>query len=216
MELIKISSSRLKIMLSSEDMDSFELNCSDADRNTPRAREAFKRILKKAKEMSGFDIGCEKLFIQLYPSRAGGCELFVSKLETEDRLAGADTTDAKNVYSAELAADELEAGGKRRYISASNTVCAFRFDSFSQLLDACRRLFCHAEAIQASSVYRDENAKYHLLLEIDGDERDFAEQSGIFMSEYGESEKSERLLMYISEHGRVICRESAVETLSKY
>lgn len=208
MELIKISASRLKIMLSSEDMDSFELDCSDADRNTPRAREAFKRILKKAKELSGFDIGSEKLFIQLYPSRAGGCELFVSKLEPEDRLLGTDSPDTRSIYGTELAPDEL-GDGKRRYISASNTVCAFRFDSFSRLLDACRRLFCRAEAIHASSVYRDENAQYHLLLEMDGDEDGF-------LSEYGESEKSDALLMYISEHGRPVCRESAVETLSKF
>lgn len=219
MELIKISSSQLKIMLSSEDMDSFDLDCADADRNTPKAREAFKRILKKAKEMSGFDIGSEKLFIQLYPSRSGGCELFVSKIEPGDKLANADVSPhVQDVYSAELTDRTLDNGSvesKMRHVSANNIICAWKFDSFSNLLDACKRLFYHADMIPASSLYRDENAKYHLLLEIDGKEKRFAEQSSLFMSEYGESEKSDMLLMYIFEHGYSICSESAIETLSE-
>lgn len=219
MELIKISSSQLKIMLSSEDMDSFDLDCADADRNTPKAREAFKKILKKAKELSGFDIGSEKLFIQLYPSRSGGCELFVSKIEPDDRLANVDTAlQVNDVYSTELTDQMPDTGAdkeKRRHISSNNIICAWRFDSFSNLLDACKRLFYHANIIPASSLYRDENSKYHLLLEIDGKEKRFAEQSNIFMAEYGESEKSDTLLMYILEHGYSICRESAIETLSE-
>ncbi len=81
MELIVISKSKLKIMLTEPDMQHYQLkasciNCADA-----HTHEAFRHIIDDARGESGFDTEGKRLFIQLYTSKEGGCEIFVTKLD---------------------------------------------------------------------------------------------------------------------------------------
>lgn len=80
MELIKISASKLKIMLSLPDMEKYELEADRLDCADKHTREAFRHIFDDAKTQVDFDTSGERLFIQLYTSRGGGCEIFVTKL----------------------------------------------------------------------------------------------------------------------------------------
>ena len=80
MELIVISESKLKIMLEKEDMKRYGLFGSELNYDDPPTRKKLLSILDKAKEECGFDTGSEKLLVQLYPSKDGGSEMFVTKL----------------------------------------------------------------------------------------------------------------------------------------
>jgi negative regulator of genetic competence, sporulation and motility len=80
MELLVISESKLKIMLDEKDMEKYGLSTSELDYEDPPTRKKLLRILDDVKEHSGFDTAADKLLIQLYPSRDGGGELFVTKL----------------------------------------------------------------------------------------------------------------------------------------
>lgn len=80
MELLVISESKLKIMLDEKDMEKYGLNTSELDYEDPPTRKKLLRILDDVKEHSGFDTAADKLLIQLYPSRDGGGEMFVTKL----------------------------------------------------------------------------------------------------------------------------------------
>ena len=80
MELLLISDSKLKVMLSEEDMRRYDLNAETVNYENTETRRAFWKILDEAKERTGFDAASDKVLIQLYPSRDGGCELFVTKL----------------------------------------------------------------------------------------------------------------------------------------
>lgn len=78
MELIVISRTKLKVMLSAEDMKKFDFDpCGGGD---PSGRSAFRNILKEAREKCGFDAVGERVFVQYYPEKHGGCEMFVTKL----------------------------------------------------------------------------------------------------------------------------------------
>ena len=81
MELILISDSKLKIMLSQKDMTKYALRIEDIDYDNTQTRRAFWSILDEAKHKTGFDAAKEKIFVQVFPSRCGGCEIFVTKLE---------------------------------------------------------------------------------------------------------------------------------------
>lgn len=81
MELILISDSKLKIMLSQKDMIKYDLCCEDIDYSNTETRRAFWNILDEAKQKTGFDAAREKIYIQVFPLRLGGCEIFVTKLE---------------------------------------------------------------------------------------------------------------------------------------
>ena len=80
MELIKISASKLKIMLSVPDMQKYDLEADCIDCADEHTREAFRHIFDDAGAQVDFRTEGERLFIQLYTSRGGGCEIFVTKL----------------------------------------------------------------------------------------------------------------------------------------
>ena len=79
LEFLVIGESKLKIVLTAEDMASYGLE-SGADYSSAEYRRAFWRVLDLAKAEVGFDPGGEKILIQFYPVRLGGCEVFVTKL----------------------------------------------------------------------------------------------------------------------------------------
>lgn len=110
MELIRISESKLKVMLTSEDMRQYELNAADLDCEDSETRQAFRCILEKAKNQTGFDTHNYRIFIQAYPCRGGGCELYVTKLEKRPP----DTCIQKDCFSeTDTANDAPDAEGLR-------------------------------------------------------------------------------------------------------
>ncbi|MBR4881608.1 MAG: adaptor protein MecA [Clostridia bacterium] len=114
MELILISDSKLKIMLSQKDMTKYALKIEDIDYDNTETRRAFWNILDEAKHKTGFDAARERIFVQVFPSRCGGCEIFVTKLE-------------KGVKAEDLSVSVA----KRK----ENTV--YRFSDIKDLLSVC-------------------------------------------------------------------------------
>ncbi len=76
MELILISNSKLKIMLSAEDMKKYNIECDGES----ALRHGFKPVLEMAHGECGFDIESGRLLVQVFPSRGGGCEMFVTRV----------------------------------------------------------------------------------------------------------------------------------------
>ena len=76
MELILISNSKLKIMLSAEDMKKYNIECDGGS----ALRQGFKPVLERAHDDCGFDIESGRLLVQVFPSRGGGCEMFVTRV----------------------------------------------------------------------------------------------------------------------------------------
>ncbi len=80
MDLLVIGESKLKVMLDKEDMKKYGLLGSELNYDDPPTRKKLLRILDDVKAQSGFDTAADKLLIQLYPSKDGGSEMFVTKL----------------------------------------------------------------------------------------------------------------------------------------
>lgn len=138
MELIVIGDSKLKIMLSPRDMAKYSLSCDNIDYSTDKTREAFRSILDDAGKRTGFDISSHKLCLQVFPSRKGGCEIFVSRLDAKDPTL------------------EIREGGI--HIGA-----IYKFDSLAHLISVARILNTR-EYKKRSSVYYDDTG-YFLVLE---------------------------------------------------
>ena len=80
MEILKISDSKLKIMLTADDMKKYRLSRDSVDYNDAKTRRSFSEILSYVKSTHGFNTERDKVLIQFYPSKDGGSELFVTKL----------------------------------------------------------------------------------------------------------------------------------------
>ena len=182
MELILISESKLKVMLTADDMRQYHLDCDTMDSDTAATRRAFWNILDEAREQTGFDPGGEKVFVQLYPDKGGGCEMFVTK------IGGA------------VNSKEKHAQKKSTPPSQNNPLCresAYSFDCLSHLLMACRRLRGSASGTTRAYASRD-NRLYYLLFT--GECPD--------LSEYGGNRCRPREIPYILEHGRCFCEDA--------
>ncbi len=185
MELIVISESKLKIMLTAPDMAHYELENTRMDCADAHTRAAFRHIFDDARNRIGFDTQGERLFVQLYASKEGGCEIFVTKLgereesfpacDLTESLRGSDVTSPLAVAVGELSEGEMallrriceegeedEMDPKHKETSRSGLSSAHTrkamvvFADMDHLLTVCRRLLRDGYR-RRSSVYITES-----------------------------------------------------------
>ena len=176
MDFLAVSDSKLKIMMSRDDMKRYAIDGEDIDYDNPKVRRSFWKILDAAKENCGFDVAGDKVLIQFYPSK-DGCEIFVTKL---------------GILSA---ATERTISKSSRVAMLSSRRSAYKFRTFSAMRDALR-IVEREETDAKANVLFDDNGAYYLI----ADEKRFgrcSEISPIF--EYGR-EVPDNLIPYISEH----------------
>lgn len=136
MELILISSSKLKIMLTRNDVAKYELNLEDIDNDKAQTGKAFRCILDEVKRKTGFDASRDKILVQIFPSRCGGCEIFITKPESM-------CTDGESTHK------------KPRDV--------YRFSKLDDLISVCRVLFVKGYKGESAAYYDDKN--YYLTLD---------------------------------------------------
>ena len=190
MEWIRISANKLKIMLSAEDARRYELNCEHVDCADVVTRAVFREILTDVRRETGFDATEDKVYIQMYPSKEGGCELFVTKigLLISEEQAGPKT------------------GARQRSYAPKSQKRAFVFEDLAPLLLLCRRLRSGKDTF-ASEAWRDDGGAWWLLLTGEGDLP--------FAREYGRETKADAARLFLCEHGKTVCEKRAVETLGR-
>ena len=136
MELILISDSKLKIMLSPDDMKDFDLDCDSVDYSKTETRRAFWSILDEAKHRTGFDAASQRIYIQLYPCRQGGCEMYITKIGSSK--------------------------GSEIFQSEQNYL-AYIFDSLDLMIRVCRQLES-LELYASADAFSDDSGHFLLLL----------------------------------------------------
>ena len=186
MELILINNQKLKIMLSKDDMRDYDISCDSVDYSNTETRRAFWSILDEAKHRTGFDAASARIYIQLYPSKSGGCELYVTKLSSSPT----ESCPVRPPQGREL---------------------AFGFEGIGPLLRVCRRLALIGFSGGASA-FRDEMNRACLFLS--GVDDTFLDRLS-FIGEFGEELDPSDLHAYIDEHGSCICSDNAVELLAE-
>ena len=80
MEFLLITETKLKMILTSEELAEYSLQPLIGGHDTAGSRRGFWRVLEAAKASCGFDPAGDKVLIQFYPTGGGGCEVFVTKL----------------------------------------------------------------------------------------------------------------------------------------
>lgn len=198
MEWIRISDNKLKIMLTAEDARRYALDCTNADYAEVLTRDAFRAILTDVRAESGFDASDEKIYIQMYPSKEGGCELFVTRLGL--------------LVSDEKEANEASKKSEKRTPLPHKRSVALLFEELSHLLALCQRLQ-HSGYTGESEVWQAENGDWWLICK-DGSSLFSAKEYG-FASEYAQLLGGHDVEIYLSEHGRCICGENAIALLAK-
>lgn len=211
MEFILINENKIKVMLTEQDLKEFEIDAEDLDYSNTDTKRMFWDILSRAKHSTGFDTDGHKVLVQLYPSRHGGCELFVTKIgdicPAEDGCTlSPKTGDIRNEKkSAKL-------GLKSQNDKTDSSV--FLFDSLSDLLAVCRRLAALGYDAQ-SSAYIDTDKRYYLFLEGIDTSGYIPLDIYSFICEFGAPQNLKTSFCYLGEYGQLIAKNDAVELLSR-
>ena len=225
MELIVISEKKLKIMLTAPDMARYELEGAHMDCADTHTRAAFRHIFHDARAESGFDTEGERLFVQLYASKEGGCEIFVTKLgreesSKEDRRAGG--TGGEDALLRRLCTEPflreeetMESISDLSPMTPGVRRVAVVFDDSNHLTAACRRLLRDGYRGR-SDLYITEaegTTLWYLLPDVPDVPFFRLPLRFAFLTEYGREVEAGRSASYLAEHGRMLCEGNAVEVM---
>lgn len=200
MEFILISEDKLKVVLSKNDLAEFDMKADELDYSKTETKRVFWDIIGRAARSVGFNCDGSRILVQLYTCRDGGCEMFISRLCSYEEGFGVEETD---MHCKKLRKNRE--GLLRRGV--------YGFETLEWLITVCRRL-CEIGYSGNSSAYVGDDRRFYLIL----DGLNSLEYSPLdeysFLCEYGDTENTEALTNFLSEHGKEICPSRAVETLS--
>ena len=209
MEFIVISDNKIKIMLTDEDLREFEIATEELDYSNTETKKMFWDLLSRAKKLTGFDTDGQRVLVQLYPSRHGGCELFVTKIGA---LCPSEESCAARTRAPLIS--EKTCHGDERYSSgaAKENCVVFSFAVLNDVIAVCRRLF-QIEYSRASSAYIGEDGRYYLILN-NVDVSGYTLDKYSFIFEFGNLESYEATSAYLAEHSKSIAAQNAVSLLA--
>ncbi|MBQ8321775.1 MAG: adaptor protein MecA [Clostridia bacterium] len=191
MEFLLIGDSKLKIVMSETDMRTYKLDAC-ADYSSSVYRRAFWRVLEKAKAEVGFDPDGDKVLIQFYPVKSGGCEVFVTKLGLLPKES------ARSVCRSDKVA--MLSRGKSFY----------RFESYTDLKRFALALGSVADTYPGADIYISDEGRYFLAIEEykkGGEPAEFP-----FILEFSDLLTAD-FSYYITEHCRLLTEGNAIEEL---
>lgn len=194
MDFIRIGSNKLKIMLTREDAAHYALCPDTADHTDTKTRRAFRAILTDIKAKTDFDAAEDKVYIQIFPSREGGCELFVTKMGV-------------------ALSQKSEAAGKAERTPRKRREVIFYFTDLEGVVAACQRLL-GAKFKGESRVWLDDLGRYWLHLFEEGEPLT-ARHDYACLLEYGYMENRDNAALMLPEHAKILAADNAVEIFSK-
>ncbi len=210
MDLIKISDSKLKIMLTSSDMTYYDLHNDSISFADAHVRRVLRRLLSDAREQTGFDGDMTRLYVQMYPCADGGCELFISKPEESEAACD----HGQNLPAPTRCVPVLQNRALRTTERHGLDMCAYSFSNLKDLLSSCRRL--HSVGFPGkSTLYTDQKQTYYLILRDFSPPSLYAPDEYCFLGEYGVRENARIIQTYIGEYGMLICEDNAVQIMSQ-
>jgi negative regulator of genetic competence, sporulation and motility len=195
MEVLLINDTKLKIMLSARDCKQYKLDPDRVEYDDPRSRKIFWQILDGVKQKCGFDVSHDKVLIQLYPSKDGSCEVFVTKLGSISQSA----------YKS------LEKSDKVALLSTHRLL--YKFESLSELSYALRVISPLNENAHSEIYFADDG--YYYLYITERAEGMYAINRYDRLLEFS-SAVPVTLLPYLSEHARCIAENETVEIFANF
>lgn len=208
MELIVINENKLKVLLNKKDMTEIGLDENEFYCSVTNTREILKKILHNSPIATGFEhiSSDDKILIQLYPEKNGGCELFVTKItlnDTEEVLFMSEENEEKYLLPKPII----------KKTTSKPPLISYRFDKLEHSICAAKELLIRGICPE-SAFYQNDDGKYFLFINTKGQNADARLQTE-FLSEFGEITNAENSYLMLNEYGKCIFKHDAIETLTK-
>ena len=209
MELIVINENQIKLMLTPDDLGRYPPDLWIAALLRGILRDAGKTGGEGVPTPlpKGFSDGgngsAGKLFVQMYPSRSGGCELFVTKIGSPTASERPDGPAARNAEGERIPAESPSRRSLPRSLPARRYV--YRFGNLSLLLGCCADLLRCLYPGESAAYAETGKRRYYLVLSEE------TPAPGEFLG----SRCPDETFFYINEHCSVLCGENAVRKLGE-
>ncbi len=202
MDIIVINECKLKIMLGKEELDSFGISAESLDYSNTETKHLLWDLLDRAKHETGFDTDGQRILVQLYPSRDGGCEMFITKMGSLSPKK--DTKEDEDMATVHITSKSAQTAHKRTR--------TFGFERTEWLMSVCRRLYALGYEGESSAHFCDDGRSYLMLSETDT--FGFVSLDELsFITEYGTCENTDAVKCFVGEHGKTVCENNAVALL---
>ncbi len=185
MELILIGEGKLKLTLSPDDMKTYDFDAALLDGSGGDARCALRGILDEVRQRCGFDLSGERVIAQVFPSRAGGCEIFLTRVPFG------------------ISGIEESFHPKAEAARAERCASAYLFGTLDDLLGCCAALDSAGYSLPSAAYFCDDGG-YLLII--------CGEWSAA--SEFGRRMDTGKAEIYIGERTKKIRGRDAVGVLS--
>ena len=204
MEFIVINKEKLKVILTSDDMKKLNISAEELDYQKTSTKRVVWDILDRAQQSEGFDSDNSKLYIQIFPSSDGGCEMFVIKNDTKHRI---------NIRGATSKSYKTKTDSRENF-------GIYSLLDFNELCELCKLLTVNCPYLK-TNLYREENGKYILFILPSAIPRYLHSQNQAsgnlppFTAEYGQvHETTPRAMAYVKEHCKTIAEGNAAALIA--
>ena len=178
--------------MNSEDMAKYDITCDRLDYGCCDAKKALLSILDEARQKVGFEANGDHVLVEVFPSKDGGCEMYVTRSQEEGKCG---------------LPMPLHMGMKE-------CPSIFYFSNAERMLSACRHLQNNKDIITSAAFSEFESRGFYLLLYTV--ECDVFGKDPMLLSvahEYGKLIKNDYEIAYLTEHCECICSENAIQRL---
>lgn len=193
MDFTYINKDNIKIQLTGAELASEGLCAEKLNYSTTKAKKFLWSLFDRINEESGFNAADGRLFIRVFPSSGdGSCELFVTRIsQTSHEAIKIERADALQDF-------------------------VVKVDGYEKLYSLCRRLAREGMKCKSELFSDNEGNFYMTCIRKSPSYRKGARREFDFISEYGvRKEYSDELYAYLNEHFELLCKDRAIEKISK-
>ncbi len=226
MKFEKIGNGSLRCTLTQEDLIQNGIELDDFFTNTQNARNFLEKLIHIAEEEVGFRTSGNMMSIQA----AIMSEDEIVLTFTESQVNGSELIEhLRNMFSSRQAAIEQEDDAREDVFrdlkkkeksqressrDAEGYAYLVNFVSFSRVRDFCR-ILPKPDKVQSRLYYLDKKKQYFLWADLNQSSRQYIYEFVASSMEYADSiEKDSSRHSYLEEHGKVVVRNKALETLA--
>lgn len=204
MRIEKISDNKIKIFVSREDRETWNVTLKKLTDNSPEAQELFWFAMKQAERDVKFVANGAQLVVEAAPSAAiDGFVMTVSKVFDESELKEAITNISRN----RMRPAEVRVKKKKPVLPSY----IYEFDDFEDVCAAAGQI---ADKFFGRSALYKYNEKFYLYM-IPFDDYMFFETGNVLLEYARRKTAAQTFAGYLNEHARLMIAEGAVEVMAQ-
>ena len=217
MKIEKINNNQIKCFLNKGDLLSREIKVSELAYGTDKAQELFKDMMAQANDEFGFEVDNVPLMIEAVPLSTDSIMLIITKVDNPEdlenkfsTLSDTETRSFRKKLTNSYDTPALPASTTDN--TRTSSFFLYSFDSFDAVQTIAEKL--RFFAIDNSSLYKNEEGRYHLILISEQLDRNECKVVRGILSEYGDQIIAKKnMISYYDEHYERIIRDKAIKVL---